>query len=195
MIHLKILPYIFYFSIMLTFSSCSSVTVKTEDNFEVIELPDGSLAYLNHNSFLKYYGDFDPRSMELSGEIFFNVSEGETPFIVYTDLCEIKVLGTKFNVKSDKQETEVEVEQGSVELTSKQEKNKLGMGEKGVYKKDGNGFEKGKAEFKFKNWMYNLKIEFKKLGKEIKHETKKLGKDSKEASKELKKEMKKLKIK
>ncbi len=180
---------------MLTFSSCSSVTVKTEDNFEVIELPDGSLAYLNHNSFLKYYGDFDPRSIELSGEIFFNVSEGETPFIVYTDLCEIKVLGTKFNVKSDKQETEVEVEQGSVELTSKQEKNKLGMGEKGVYKKDGNGFEKGKAEFKFKNWMYNLKIEFKKLGKEIKQGSKKLGKDSKEASKELKKEMKKLKIK
>jgi len=180
---------------MLTFSSCSNVVIETADNFEVVELPDGSVVYLNHNSSLEYDEDFDPRSVQLSGEIFFNVIEGETPFIVYAELSQIKVLGTKFNVKSDNSETTVEVEEGSVELETKQKKQKVGRGDRAVYKKDGNEIKKGKAEFKFKIWMNSLKLEFKKLGKEIKHSSKQIGKESKEVSKELSKEMKKLKKK
>jgi len=116
MINLKILPHSFFFAVMLAFISCSNISIETGDNFEVAELPDGSLAYLNHHSYLEYDEDFDPRSIKMYGEIFLSVKEGETPFIVRTELCEIKVLGTEFNVKSDSEETTVEVEEGSVEL-------------------------------------------------------------------------------
>lgn len=195
MINLKILLRITVFIVIMAFNSCSNVIIETEENFEAVELPDGSLAYLNYNSSLKYDENFDQRSIELHGEIFLSVTEGETPFIVNTDLCEIKVIGTKFNVKSDNKETAVEVEEGSVELKTKQGKKKVGRGESAVYKKDGNGIKKGKAEFKFKIWMNSLEIEFKNLGKEIKHGSKQIGKESKEVGKELKKEMKKLKKK
>lgn len=195
MINLKILSRITVFVVIMAFSSCSNVIIETEDNFEEVELPDGSLAYLNHNSSLEYNEDFDPRSIEMDGEIFLSVTGGETPFFVNTELCEIKVLGTKFNVKSDNQETAVEVEEGSVELKTKHDKNKVERGESAVYAKDGNGIKKGKAKFKFKIWMNSLEIEFKKLGKEIKHGSKQIGKESKGVGKELKKKMKKLKKK
>ena len=193
MLRLKIRSFICLFGLMLTFSSCSNVVIETADNFEVVELPDGSVVYLNHNSSLEYDEDFDPRSVQLSGEIFFNVIEGETPFIVYAELSQIKVLGTKFNVKSDNSETTVEVEEGSVELETKQKKQKVGRGDRAVYKKDGNEIKKGKAEFKFKIWMNSLKLEFKKLGKEIKQSSKQVDKDSKKAGAKIKKVLKKLK--
>ena len=152
-------------------------------------------ASLNHNSSLAYDKDFDPRSINLYGEIFLSVTKKDVPFIVTTDLGEIKVLGTKFYVKSSKKEIKVEVEEGSVELKTIQSNNKVRRGERAVYKKNENGIKKGEAEFKFKIWMNSLKIEFKKLGKEINHSSKQLDKEYKKVSKKFKKEMKNLKIK
>lgn len=184
------------FILLITFSSCSNVTVVTEDNFEVKELPDGSIVYLNHNSFLEFDQEFDPRMIEIKGEFYFSVVKGKAPFIINTELGEVKVIGTEFSVKTSKEEIEIEVEEGSVELNTKQYKNKVERSENAFYKKGEDGIRKGKAKFKFKIWMENLKIEFKKLGKEIKHSTKDLGKESKKVGKKLKKlkkELKKLK--
>lgn len=50
----KLLPLISFFSAIILLGACSNMKVKTSDNYEVVELPDGSIAYLNHNSSITY---------------------------------------------------------------------------------------------------------------------------------------------
>ena len=173
-------------------SSCSDNSIKTKDNFEVVELPDGSVAFLNHNTSVSYDEEFSPRSLEVRGEVFLSVVEAETPFVVKSDHGEITVLGTEFSVKAEAEKLEVEVEEGIVELKTKVQSDKIKRGEAAIYSEAENGFKKVKAEFKFRIWMKELKAEFKKLGKEIKTNSKEFGKESKKAAKKLKKELKKL---
>lgn len=176
----------------MVLSSCSSVSVETEDNFEVVELPDGSLAFLNHNSAVDYDKEFSPRTLEVQGEVFLSVVEGESPFVVKSQNGEITVLGTEFNVRSQAEQLEVEVEEGIVELKTKTHSEKVKRGQAIVYNTAENEFKKVKAEFKFRIWMKELKDEFKKLGKEIKDNSEEIGKESKKAGNQLKKELKKL---
>ena len=192
MINLKLSSFTFFTASLIALSSCSSVSVETDDNFEVVELPDGSIAFLNHNSALSYDEEFSPRTLEVEGEVFFSVVEGEAPFVVKSQHGEITVLGTEFNVKSLAEELEVEVEKGVVEIKTKAHSEKVKRGQAAVYKTTENEFKKVKAEFKFRIWMKALKAEFKKLGREIKDNSKEIGKESKKAGKELKKELKKL---
>ena len=65
-------------------------------------LEDGSEVSLNANSTLKFPVKFDDisRSVELTGEAYFNVVKGDIPFIVKNSRFKIKVFGTKFNVRS-----------------------------------------------------------------------------------------------
>ena len=80
-------------------------------NFQTIEVPqgqhvnltlsDGSRVALNSNSKLKFPSTFDAnnRTVTLDGEGFFEVTHNtERPFHVLTNKCDIKVLGTTFNV-------------------------------------------------------------------------------------------------
>lgn len=74
--------------------------IKTEKgNSYSIYLPDNTLAHLSSGSMLKFPEQFDKntRVVEISGEVFFEVSHGN-PFIVKTADVEIQVLGTTFNV-------------------------------------------------------------------------------------------------
>src|SRR5688572_1735911 len=195
MINLKLSSFTFFTASLIALSSCSSVSVETEDNFEVVELPDGSIAFLNHNSAVGYDKEFSSRSVEVQGEVFLSVVKRETPFVVKSEHGEVTVLGTEFNVKSEAKELEVEVEKGIVELKTEMHNEKIKRGEAAVYKKAENDFKKVKAEFKFRIWMKELKDEFKRLGKEIKDNSEEIEKESKEAGKQLKQELKKLKVK
>ena len=191
---LKTTSYLSLAACLIVLFSCSGVSVETKENFEVVELPDGSIVFMNHNSEIDFDKEFNPRSIEVEGEVFLSVVEEETPFVVKSQHGSISVLGTEFNVKSDAEELEVEVEEGIVELKTNVQNEKIERGESAVYKKAENEFKKVKAEFKFRIWMKELKVEFKKLGKEIKTNSKEIGKESKKAAKELKKELKKLKV-
>jgi transmembrane sensor len=65
------------------------------------ELPDGTVVWLNSSSTLKYPQSFSKRNREviISGEAYFDVKHDKFhPFMVRTDMLDIKVLGTKFNV-------------------------------------------------------------------------------------------------
>jgi ferric-dicitrate binding protein FerR (iron transport regulator) len=194
MINSNVISSFAFLILVMALFSCSAVTVETDRDFEIVELPDGSVAYLNHSSALDYDRNFDPRRVQLEGEVFFSIAEGSTPFVVHTDLGEVTVTGTEFNVKAGDEEIEVEVEEGSVELKTQQHAEKLSDGEAAVFKKGGNKINIKRAEFKFRVWMKELGVEFKKLGREIKRSAKEVGKESREAGKELKKEMKKLEI-
>jgi hypothetical protein len=188
----NVLSYVFFSASLILLSSCSGVSIDTGENFEVVELPDGSIVFMNHNSAIKFDEAFTPRSIEVDGEVFLSVMEGETPFVVKSKLGEISVLGTEFNVKSYADELEVEVEEGVVELKTIAQSEKIKRGEAALYNKAKSEFKKVKAEFKFKIWMKDLKAEFKALGKELKTNSKEIGKESKKAGRKLKKELKKL---
>lgn len=84
-----------------------------------IVLSDGSRIWLNAQSSIKYPVRFDKneRKVEISGEAFFNVKHDSLrPFIVETLDYDVKVLGTKFNVKaySDEENSSTTLVSGSV---------------------------------------------------------------------------------
>ena len=180
---------------VLTLFSCSDSKIKisSTDGYEIVNLPDGSMAYLNKNSYIEYHKNFDQRVVKQNGEVFFIVTKGESPFIVKTDIGEIKVLGTEFNVKSNKNGIEVEVEKGSVELRIDKLIKKITKGQKASFKETKNGIKIGNAKLKHKKWINNLNKELKKLGKEINKSSKHIDKESKKIGKDLNKEIKKLK--
>ena len=84
-----------------------------------INLPDGSLVWLNSGSTLKYPVVFntDERRIFLSGEAYFKVQSDKIhPFIVSTTNVNVRATGTQFNVDtySDDSLTSVTLMEGSV---------------------------------------------------------------------------------
>jgi transmembrane sensor len=93
-----------------------------------VELPDGSVVWLNAGSKLTYDKNFgqDIREVSLSGEGFFDVTKmKEKPFVIHTSSIDIKVLGTVFNVKAYPQDkrTETSLIRGRVEVRIKSRPN------------------------------------------------------------------------
>lgn len=98
----------------------SQVTTKHGSKTQ-LQLPDGSIVWLNAGSNLTYDKNFgkDLREVNLTGEAFFEVTKNpEKPFIVHTGSADIKVLGTTFNVRSypDDKTTETSLIKGSVQV-------------------------------------------------------------------------------
>lgn len=89
-----------------------------------IQLPDGTQVWLNAGSRLTYDKDFGNRLREVTliGEGFFDVVRNEhKPFIIHTAKMDIKVLGTRFNVRSypTDRTTEAALIHGSIEVSLK----------------------------------------------------------------------------
>ena len=88
-----------------------------------ITLPDGSTVNLNSGSVLRYPAQFDNenRKVSIEGEAYFDVKKDPNhPFLVRTNGVTVRVLGTKFNVKSypDEKTVETTLVTGKVELYS-----------------------------------------------------------------------------
>ncbi len=64
-------------------------------------LPDSSSVWINSGSELSFPSKFGKtRTVSLKGEAYFDVVKDKIPFIVKTDLGNVKVKGTAFNVKA-----------------------------------------------------------------------------------------------
>jgi len=77
-----------------------------------IFLPDGSVAYLNSSSSIRYLSGFvgDERRVYLEGEGFFEVAKDKAkPFVVESRSVETIALGTAFNVKAFEAEGEIRI--------------------------------------------------------------------------------------
>ena len=86
-------------------------TIAPRGQKSQIVLADGTKVWLNSDTKIKYPGSFskDQRDVYLDGEAFFEVSKNaHQPFVVHTSQVNVKVLGTKFNVKAYADETEIE---------------------------------------------------------------------------------------
>ncbi len=97
-----------------TVSTTKTLTAQTE----LVQLPDQSEVLLQPSSSLSYnsYFWFLDREVTLQGEAFFEVAKGKT-FTVNTHHGKVKVLGTKFNVKSFNDELSVVCYEGRVEVS------------------------------------------------------------------------------
>jgi transmembrane sensor len=100
----------------------SEITVSYGSKSKII-LPDGSVVKLNSGSTLRYPSHFDrySRNVYIEGEAFFDVKkDAQHPFFVKTKEITIKVLGTKFNVKSyaDEKTIQTTLVTGSIEIYS-----------------------------------------------------------------------------
>ena len=83
-------------------------------------LPDGSVVTVNKGSSISYPSKFKGKTREvaLKGEAFFNVTPNkDKPFVISINDVQITVVGTSFNVKNIKGNTEVVVETGVVRVT------------------------------------------------------------------------------
>lgn len=85
-----------------------------------ITLPDSSVVWLNSNAWIRYPLHFtgDCRRVEFEGEGLFEVKKQTKPFNVIIDGLLIKVLGTTFNIHSNKSSAIIEVtlEKGKIAL-------------------------------------------------------------------------------
>lgn len=101
----------------------NQLTVPYGKRFE-LELSDGTTAYLNAGSSLKYPVKFlkgESRQVYLTGEAFLDVAKNvDQPFIINTGELNIRVLGTQFNVSTypEDETSEVVLVEGSVGLYS-----------------------------------------------------------------------------
>lgn len=81
------------------------LAVTTHDKIKELKLPDGTKVWLNKNTTLKYPHEFagKGRKVYLEGEGYFEVMRNpEKPFVVQSEVMQVRVLGTVFNLKSDK---------------------------------------------------------------------------------------------
>ena len=103
--------------------------VSTSNNeYKNIQLPDGSVVYLNSGSSIKFLVKSEgekkvfnngERKVTLNGEAFFSVTKNKNPFIITTENAKITVLGTKFDVLSRDENTRVVVKEGKVNFSPK----------------------------------------------------------------------------
>ncbi len=113
-------------------------TIASGNNVLSQTLPDGSIITLNKNSSISYPKQFrgNTRDVALVGEAFFDVAPNKAkPFIIHVDEVNVKVVGTSFNINSNKLKTEVVVETGIVEVSKNAQVVKLKPKEKATVTK------------------------------------------------------------
>ncbi len=108
-----------------------------------VTLPDGSKAWLNAGSTLKFPNTFDRgrRSVEMAGEVYFEIAtDRKNPFIVTVKgtgdqkETEVKVLGTHFNISSyaDEPQLKTTLLEGSVEIKHESTTKRLKPGQQAL---------------------------------------------------------------
>ncbi|RFS24780.1 FecR family protein [Chitinophaga silvatica] len=117
-----------------------------------IVLQDSTEIWLNVGSSLSYPATMsNRRTVDLQGEAFFEVTKNSSkPFVVHAADLNIKVLGTKFNVKAYKDEDALETSlvEGSIAITYQANSITLKAGEKLTLRKKNQAlpiFSDGKA--------------------------------------------------
>lgn len=120
-----------YFALRSPKESISFIETKCpEGSRSTVTLDDGTIVELNSGSRLKYPAKFygKERNVELSGEAFFEVSENKKkPFVVKAGILNIRVLGTKFNVKAYSEDDRIltTLLEGSVQIETGSENNAI----------------------------------------------------------------------
>lgn len=106
------------------------VAVANEGIVKEVILPDGTKVWLNNSATLKYPREFSEkeRNVYLDGEAYFEVTKNRhKPFTVQSDAMRVRVLGTTFNFKSDKncRTAEATLIEGEIEVKGNKEEGQI----------------------------------------------------------------------
>lgn len=106
------------------------VAVANEGIVKEVILPDGTKVWLNNSATLKYPREFSEkeRNVYLDGEAYFEVTKNRhKPFTVQSDAMRVRVLGTTFNFKCDKncRITEATLIEGEIEVKGNKEEGQI----------------------------------------------------------------------
>lgn len=129
----------------------NQLTIPYGKIFQVV-LSDGTKVYLNAGSSLRYPVNFikgKNRIVFLKGEAYFDVEKNpKQPFIVNTDDMQIEVLGTKFNVSSYPEDSNINTVllEGSVSINSNNNNNNNTFKSKKTLLKPGRKAKWGKLD-------------------------------------------------
>ncbi len=101
--------------------------VADKGQISKVILPDSSIVWINSGTTLTYDNNFSQnnRNLSLKGQAFFEVRKNKhLPLIVTSGDLQVKVLGTRFDVKAypDDDEIKVTLESGKVELLNAKDK-------------------------------------------------------------------------
>jgi ferric-dicitrate binding protein FerR (iron transport regulator) len=111
-----------------------TLALQTTNQVRIDTLMDGSVITLNKNSILYYPDRFSDTAREVKldkGEAFFNIApDKRKPFLIRVNDVLIKVTGTSFNIKNARENTEVIVKSGIVQVSRRKVTIKLNAGEK-----------------------------------------------------------------
>ncbi len=107
-----------------------------------LELPDGSLVWLNATSSIRFPTSFvdKERRVEITGEAYLEVAKNrDKPFIVTVNNAEIQVLGTHFNINAylDEDDVKTTLLEGSVKFVNGGNANILKPGQQSQLIKNG----------------------------------------------------------
>lgn len=140
--------------------------VNKERMVKELRLQDGTVVYLNSGSSLKVpelYGSQSSREVWLEGEAFFSVAHNrEKPFLVHAPgMLDVKVLGTRFNVKTKGSLSTVVLTQGSVQVMitgdSSSHSEKLSPGEMAIFDPEKKSITRTTADtLYYTAWRENL---------------------------------------
>lgn len=133
--------------------SMITLTNTVSDSVMQVTLDDGTSIWLNTNTSLTYPSKFveSERMVHLEGNAFFEVKRDTLhPFIVSTDRCHIRVLGTSFsmNTKNHEDKGETILIEGSVSLEKPNGERIIILhpGQQAVYTNDMNSVEVNKID-------------------------------------------------
>lgn len=101
----------------------TSLTYQTAyGKIQEIQLADGSVVTLNAHSSLRVadgLGEASIREVWLDGEAYFDIAKRKgAKFIVHTPEAQVEVLGTEFNVNTRREQTNVVLHEGKVQLST-----------------------------------------------------------------------------
>jgi len=98
------------------------VVLRSNHDFKIRSLPDGSRIRLGPSSRIGYDSDFGTvsRNVDLDGEAYFDVASDEHPFVVSATHARVRAVGTRFSVVSrpGSDYLEVAVLRGAVEVST-----------------------------------------------------------------------------
>lgn len=129
---------------------------------KTIVLPDSSVVTMNGNSQLSYTKGLMKREVALSGEAYFQVKKQRVAnhpvkFVVHTSRLDVQVLGTSFNVSSRRNDVEVMLKEGKVQLdipAGKGQKMMLAPGQKATLSRNASTLVKQEADpEKYLAWL------------------------------------------
>ena len=131
-----------------------------EGKIDSLILSDGSKVIVNGGSTLLYPVQFakhkEHRDVFLLGEGHFDVAKDKKqPFVVHSGNLEVKVLGTKFNVRAyiNEEHITTTLEEGSVELSDKQFSEIMKPNEQIIYSRNDGSMSKTNVNVKdFSGW-------------------------------------------